>query len=418
MNLKSQLATLQKELLEIKKKAAEEGREFTDDEMATIEAKAAEAAELKARIDRVEASEKSLAELVELGKSDDSAEDNPDSFDQVPLGKRFVKSDAYEAFKAKHPSGVGAGTPIKIDSARIGSMKDFFANRRTAKSLITTGTAYVQNIRMPMVDQVDRPRLTLLDLISRGETAGNFEYLQVTAASNNAAIVPEATATDDDDALKPVSDLSTELADAKVFTYADGFDVTNSLLSDAPALATFMETQLEYNLDSVIEGYLLNGTGLNGQPKGILYTSGVQAQSVASTDPMDIVKAVRRAITKVTRLQGGTVTGVLLSVEDDEEIDLMQDQQDRFYGQGPFGTGPQTLWGRTRITSELLSAGEFIVGDFRQLALLDREGLAIQAFNQHKDYAQRNLTYVRAELRAAQVIWKPAHLVVGTVGGS
>jgi HK97 family phage major capsid protein len=418
MNLKAKLAALQKELLDIKKAAAEEGREFTDDEMATIESKAAEAAELKARIERVEASEKSLAELVELGKSDASAEDNPDSFDQVPLGKRFVKSDAYESFKTKHPSGVGAGTPIKIDSARIGSMKDFFANRRTAKALITTGTAHVQNIRMPMVDQVDRPRLTLLDLISRGETAGNFEYLQVTAASNNADVVPEATAVDDDAALKPVSDLTTELADAKVFTYADGFDVTNSLLSDAPALATFMETQLEYNLDSVIEGYLLNGTGLNGQPKGILHTSGVQSQSVATTDPMDIVKAVRRAITKVTRLQGGTVTGVLLSVEDDEEIDLMMDNQDRFYGQGPFGTGPQTLWGRTRITSELLGAGEFIVGDFRQLALLDREGLAIQAFNQHKDYAQRNLTYVRAELRAAQVIWKPAHLVVGTVGGS
>jgi len=418
MNLKAQLAALQKELLEIKKKAADEGREFTDDELTTIEAKAAEATELKARIERIEASEKALADLVELGKSDDSAEDNPESFNDVPLGHRFVKSDAYKAFAEKHPSGVGAGTPIKIESARIGSMKDFFANRRTAKALITTGTAQVQNIRMPMVDLVDRPRLTLLDLISRGETAGNFEYLQVTAASNNAAVVPEATAVDDDDALKPVSDLSTELADAKVFTYADGFDVTNSLLSDAPALATFMETQLEYNLDSVIEDLLLNGTGLSGQPKGILHTSGVQSQSVASTAPMDIVKAARRAITKVTRLRGGTVTGILLSVEDDEEIDLMLDQQDRFYGQGPFGTGPQTLWGRPRVTSELLSSGEFIVGDFRQIALLDREGLAIQAFNQHKDYAQRNLTYVRAELRAAQVIWKPAHLVVGTVGGS
>lgn len=418
MNLKAQLAALQKELLEIKKKAADEGREFTDDELTLIEAKAAEATDLKARIERIEASEKALADLVELGKSDDSAEDNPDSFDNVPLGQRFVKSDAYAAFQKKHPSGVGQGTPIKIDSARIGSMKDFFANRRTAKALITTETARIQNIRMPMVDLVDRPRLTLLDLISRGETAGNFEYVQVTAVDNNADVVPEATSTTDNDALKPVSGLTTALEDAKVFTYADGFDVTNSMLSDAPAMATFMETQLEYNLDSVIENYLLNGTGLSGQPKGILHTSGVQSQSIATGAPMDIVKAVRRAITKVTRLQGGTVTGVLLSVEDDEEIDLLQDDNKRFYGQGPFGTGPQTLWGRPRVTSELLSAGEFIVGDFRQIALLDREGLAIQAFNQHKDYAQRNLTYVRAELRAAQVIWKPAHLVVGTVGGS
>ena len=44
--------------------------------------------------------------------------------------------------------------------------------------------------------------------------------------------------------------------------------------------------------------------------------------------------------------------------------------------------------------------------------VLDRSGLTVEAFNQHKDYASRNLTYVRAELRAAQVIWRPANFVV------
>lgn len=418
MNLKAQLAALQKELLEIQQKAKAESRDFTDDELTTIEAKAAEAADLKTRIERIDASEKALAGLIEHGKSDAKAEDDPDDFDGVSLGSRFIKSDGYQEFKKKHPSGVGAGTPVKIDSARIGSMKDFFANRRTAKAL-TTDTARIQNIRVPMVDLVDRPRLTLLDLISRGETAGNFEYVQVTAVTRNADVVPEAADGEDDDALKPTSELTTALADAKVFTYADGYDATNQLLADAPAFASFLETQLEYSLDSIVEHYLLNGTGLSGQPKGILHTSGVQEQVIASgSDPMDLVKAVRRAVTKVTRLDGGTVTGVLLSPEDDEEIDLMQDQQDRFYGQGPFGTGPQTLWGRPRITSERLEPGTFILGDFRQIALLDREGLAIQAFNQHKDYAQRNMTYIRAELRAAQVIWKPSRLVVGQRAGS
>jgi hypothetical protein len=34
------------------------------------------------------------------------------------------------------------------------------------------------------------------------------------------------------------------------------------------------------------------------------------------------------------------------------------------------------------------------------------------ALNQHADYARRNLVYVRAELRAEQVIWKPNRLIV------
>ena len=64
------------------------------------------------------------------------------------------------------------------------------------------------------------------------------------------------------------------------------------------------------------------------------------------------------------------------------------------------------------MTSERLVDTTAVLGDFKQVALLDREGLSVLAFNQHKDYAQRNLTYVRAELRAAQVIWKPNRLVV------
>lgn len=414
MNLKEQLESLQKELLGIQAKAKTEKRDFTDEELTEIEAKSAEIATLKTRLERIATSEKALADLVEHGKSDDVAEDNPDDFKDVPLGERFMKSAPYQAFKKAHPSGVGQGTPINIGTVRIGSMKDFFVNRKA----LTSPDARIQNIRVPMVDLVDRPQLTLLDLISRGQTGGNFEYVQVTAVTRNAAIVPEAEDGADDDALKPVSELSTELADAKVYTYADGYDVTNQLLADAPAFATYMDQELRYSLDSVVEDKLLNGTGLSGEPKGILNTSGVQEQLIASTDPMDFVRAVRRGITKVVRLQGGTVQAVLINPEDDEEIDLLQDGNERFYGQGPFGQGPATLWGRPRVVSEAIEPGTFILGDFRQVALLDREGLSVQAFNQHKDYAQRNMTYVRAELRAAQVIWKPSRLVVGARAGS
>lgn len=414
MNLKEQLESLQKELLGIQAKAKTEKRDFTDEELTEIEAKSAEIATLKTRLERIATSEKALADLVEHGKSDDVADENPDDFKDVPLGERFMKSEPYKAFQKAHPSGVGQGTPINIGTVRIGSMKDFFVNRKA----LTSPQANVQNIRVPMVDLVDRPQLTLLDLISRGQTGGNFEYVQVTAVTRNAAIVPEAESGTDADALKPISEISTELADAKVYTYADGYDVTNQLLADAPAFATYMDQELRYSLDSVVEDKLLNGSGVSGEPKGILNTSGVQEQEIASSDPMDFVRAVRRGITKVVRLQGGTVQAVLINPEDDEEIDLLQDGNERFYGQGPFGQGPATLWGRPRVVSESIEPGTFILGDFRQIALLDREGLSVQAFNQHKDYAQRNMTYVRAELRAAQVIWKPSRLVVGSLAGS
>lgn len=413
MNLKQQLEALQKELLGIQAKAKADGRDFTDEEMTEIEAKSAEVTTLKTRIERIEASEKSLSALVNLGKSDDSAEQNPEDFDNVPLSERFTKSAAYDRFQKANPTGVGTGSPVNIERVRIGSQKEFFANRKA----LTSPQAHVQNIRVPMVDQVDRAELTLLDLISRGETGGNFEYVQVIDVTRNAKIVPEATSGTDNAALKPISEMSTQLADAKVFTYADGYDVTNQLLADAPAFASYMDQELRYSLDSVIEDMLLNGSGVSGEPKGILNTTGIQDREFTGTAPIDFVKAVRQGITQVTRKAiRGSVTAVLVSPEDDEAIDLMQDGNDRFYGQGPFGMGPATLWGRPRVTSELIEPGTFLLGDFRQIALLDREGLSVMAFNQHKDYAQRNMTYVRAELRAAQVVWKPNRLVFGHRG--
>lgn len=352
------------------------------------------------------------------------ARDRDDRTVAKAFGESFIKSDAYERFRKAHPSGIGAGTPVDLGRVKVGSMEDYFVGR---KATLGSELGSVQPIRMPTIDQVDRNRLTFLDLVSRGQTGGNFEYVQITGVTRNAAIVPEATGPDDAAALKPVSDMTTSLEDAKVYTYADGYDVTNQLLSDAPAFASYMNTELVYSLDNVIEDKLLNGTGTSGEPKGILTTTGVQEQEYALTAAGEIddaaamafVKGVRKAITKVTRLPGGTVDAIVLSPEMDEAIDLLQDGNDRFYGQGPFGAGPATLWGRPRVTSERLVDTTAILGDFKQVALLDREGLSVNAFNQHKDYAQRNMVYVRAELRAAQVIWKPNRLVVvtGAVAG-
>ncbi|WP_410877367.1 phage major capsid protein [Nocardia sp. A7] len=432
MNPKQQLAAFRKRAGELAKLGAE--REFTEDELTEIDTLKSSITELETKIKRMDAAAAALKSVTDddPGDEDDDEDDQPagtkggarsrprDEADAVKtFGERFTKSEAYVAFRKEHPSGVGTGTPIEIGRVKVGSMGDWISRRGGRKATLGTPVARIQPIRMPTIDMVDRNRLTLLDLIDRGNMDGNFEYVQITGVTRNAAIVPESTGPADAAALKPVSDMTTTLADCKAYTYADGYDVTNQLLSDAAAFATYMNAELEYSLDNVVEEKLLNGTGTGGEPKGILTTTGVQEQTyinatavVNPTTAMAFVKAVRSAITKVVRLPGGKVDAVVLSPEMDEAIDLLQDANERFYGQGPFGAGPGTLWGRPRVTSERLVDVQALLGDFKQVALLDREGLSVLAFNQHKDYAQRNMTYVRAELRAGQVIWKPNRLVI------
>lgn len=415
MNLKAMRAAALKAAQDIAAKAQAEGRDLTADEAADIDAKIAEVADLDTKIAAAAQSKAALDALAAYGPADGEGEGEQEPGDHMAaptFGERFTKSAAYAAFQDQYPSGVGSGSPINIGRVKVGTLEEQHAIRRGVKAL-TSPQAMVQPVRYPTVDQVDRDRLTFLDLISRGTAAGAFEYLQIISVTRNARIVPEATSGTDNAALKPTSDLTTQLADAKPYTYADGYDVTNQLLHDAPAFASYMNQELGYSLDAVVEDKLLNGTGTSGEPKGLFNTTGVQqATYPLNGDILEQVKAIRRAIKSITRLPGGTVQAIVMSPDDAAEIDLLQDSTGRFYGQGPFGSGPGTLWGRPIVESERIAPGQYVLGDFKQIALLDVEGLSVLAFNQHKDYAQRNMTYVRAELRAEQVIWKPSRLLV------
>lgn len=388
---------------EIATLAQHEQRDFTDDEIGEVD-------QLKSQVDELDEKIAKSAKAKSLVKSLTEVDPHAGTgggAEAGSLGQAFTKSEAYQAFQKDHPSGVGSGTPVSIGRVKVASL-----DNGIGRKAVTSDQAQLQPTRMPMITP-DNPPLTLLDVITRGTTAGAFEYLQVQSVTRNAAIVPEATSGTDDNALKPVSDITTGLEDAKVYTYADGLEVTNQMLSDAPALATYLNSELGYSVNNLVEEKLLNGTGTNGEPKGILNTTGVQQQ----TFDTDVPRTLRNALLKVTQ-NGGQVTGVVLSPEDDAEMDLMTDGNNRYYGQGPFGLGPNTIWGRPRIVSHRLPQGTAILGDLRTITLLDREGLSVLAFNQHKDFAQRNMTYIRAELRAAQAIFKPANLVVATLAGT
>lgn len=400
-----------KAALDAQKIMVDAGEAVSEEQIKAVEDASAAVKAIDEKIARTKGVRETIAALGGIGVREDDYDTGDDSGVKAAefLGERFTRSDAYRAFEKENPAGLGEGAPLTMPKVKIGTMGDFLANRKADGAVLGTPVSKPQTLRMPTVDMVDRRPLTLLDVIGHGRMAGAFDYVQITGVSNNAAIVAEATGRTD--GVKPTSDMTTALANARPYTFADGFVVTNQLLSDAPAFASYMQTSLTYNLDSVIEDKVLNGSGTN-EPTGILRTTGVQEQTyTASEGVMDIIKAVRRAKGKVARV-GGVTTAVLLNPEDQEEIDLLQDKNGRFFGQGPFGTGPGTLWGVPVIASEKITKGRALMGDFKQVQLLDREGLAVTAFNQHADFAARNLVYVRAELRAGVVVWRPNRLAL------
>lgn len=407
-------------LAEIAEKA--KARDFTAEEIAEVDQLSAEADDLDTQIKAADAAQANVARLTggqPPAKGGQPAPvvqvtDRQEAADAATFGEAFVKSAAYQTFRKQHPAGFGEGTPIDIGRSRVSSLKGYMRTRRGLKAdadPLQAGLAHSQAIRMPTVDLTTPAPLTLLDLIdTSGHIEGqSFEYLQITAVTRNAAIVADEILPGDA-TVKPTSGLSTNLATAHAYTYADGYTVTNQMLSDAPALASYLNSQLGYNIRAVIEDKILNGTGTSGNPFGIRHTTGVQSQAFDT----DMLTTLRKAITKLTRI-GSPITGIALSPEDDETFDLLRDAEGRYLGQGPWSSGPGTVWGRPRVVSERIEPGTAVLGNWNTVSLLDREGLSVMAFNQHKDYAARNLVYVRGELRAAQAIWKPAQLCIATL---
>lgn len=329
---------------------------------------------------------------------------------KLTIGEKFVKSDEVCGFREDHPHGFES----KNDVVNF-AVKDVASGQRVLKAdPLNTGIPgashpeYVEGID----DLTYRKPRTILDLIYQGTTNSPWlQYRQLQAVTNNASITGEAkttTGTDAKGGLKPLSTLTTATADAKAFTYADGLEITNQELSDDGALVGIIDGELEANLLDVIEKTLINGSGSADEPAGILHTTGVLNQAFET----DIATTLRKAKTLLSTTSGTTPQAVVMNPEDNEALDLLQDKNGRYLGAGPFASGDPTVWSIPRLESSYLEKGTAIIGDFSVIQLLVYEALNIAVFNQHKDYAQRNLSYIRAEMRALQMIRKPAKLCV------
>ena len=406
MDLKAQRAAAIKAAQDII--AAAKGREFTDAEVADLEAKQAEVEDFTARIERAEKSAALVARL------DSVKEPEPQGApDEKPaaggIGDRFVKSAAFKAFREAHPTGVGSGTPIRVEAKGLGGLAELGIG---TKATITTDTGQNGPVREGGYRDAlpsDEPT-TFLDLVTTGTTNVAYsEYAQIVSETDNAAVVPQGE-------LKPTSDLATDKQESKAYTYADGFDVTNQTLADDGALVAFMESRIKRHVLGVVEQKLFNGAGAGTEPLGIMNTTGALAQAIDT----DAVVTLARALEKFQANNGDTdAQAIVMNPTDIWALRLLKDSNGNYLLGNPLQQGPiPTPWGVPLVRSNKLTAGTALVGRFDSVNFLQLEPLNVLAFNQHKDYAQRNMVYVRAEMRGRQLFYAPREVVVATVKGA
>lgn len=411
MGLRDQRAAAYKAAQDLLETAKAEDRAFTDDEQTEFDAKVAEVETLDEKIKKADESKLLVKRLADAPIPEgDPGEPGRDTDETGgTIASRFVKSGAFREFRKAHPSGVGNGTPFRVEAKGMGGIDDLGVG---AKATISTETGqFVGQQRLPgyRSELLDDP-VTFLNLITTGTTNATYlEYARIVSETDNAAIVPEGE-------LKPLSDIATDVADAKAYTYADGFDVTNQTMSDDGALVSFMDSRIRWHLTNLIEDKLLNGTGAGTEPQGILNTTGIQAQ----TFDTDAITTLAAALEKVESVQVAPQAIVMNPVDIWKFRLLRENGATGSYLLGnPLQQGvTPTPFGVPLVRSTRVAAGTAVVGNFSSVQFLQREPLTVLAFNQHKDYAQRNMTYVRAELRGLQMIYAPREIVVANIAES
>ena len=434
LRLLGEAAAAAKAAREIAEKAqADNGRDMTADERADFDAHIKAALDKKSLADAAKADEEVLAQAkawgAELGLDggdlDAQSSDPQRDLATKSLGEIVTSSPQFKAMLSRFTSSDGAvriGEKMQVQSDPIS-----FKTLIRQKALFVGGDAasvgsLVTPDRTDILEMLGRRPLTLRDLISvRRTTSDTVEYVKQTSHTNAAAPVAEATSSaaptapgtagalvlNANGGYKPEGAWAFEKATATVRTIAEWVPATKRALADVAQLEGLINDELVADLAETEETQIVSGSGSGENLRGILNTVGLQTTAAVTTNDATRLASVRTAIRLLRTVGRVSASGILVNPADAEKIDTMKDTTNRFYGNGPFGIGPKTLWGVPYVESEAITAGTVLAGDFSKAVLWDREQASVTVSDSHADFFIRNLVAILAEERVAFAVTRP-----------
>lgn len=409
MNLKEQLAALLKSMQAIVDSAKALGRDLTAEEITALEAKKAEADDLKEQIEQAEKGAAAIAMVKQLGADEVEESADPTQARAKSLGEHFVKSSGKELSLKKGVKGASVSAPE-------------YQVKAATDTHVTTGAVYgpvltevdrtiVQGVRMP---------LTIADLLGTGTLAGNaISYFVEGALEGAFTTVAEAGA-------KPQLHIADPTAVTDALKKIAGWvKVSDEMIEDLDFIMSEINGRLLYELAKFEEAQLLNGAGSGSQLLGILNRTGVQTETRGNAASNDTAAdTIFRAITKVQTGSGLDADGLVIHPSDYQALRLAKDGNGQYYGggffNGAYGNGgisdQPNVWGLRTVVTPAIAAGTVLVGAFAQSATVYRKGgVRVESTNSHASDFTSNLVTIRAEERVALAVRRPVGFVKTTI---
>ena len=411
MSLKDQRAATYAKAQKIIDGAKAEGVELTAEQAAEVSSLIEEVKAFDEKIAAAMKGDQLLAALDALGGAGDGGDslgggDNEETGEKArTLGEHFVKEAGESLTQVK-------GRRFSLSAPEFKAASDTHAVSGWAAG-VPLLTDYDKS-----VVQALRPKLTVADLLGKGQISGNaISYLVEGAREGGFGTVAEGGA-------KPQFHYANPTSVVDALKKIAGFiKLTDEFIEDAPFLKSEIDGRLLYDLAAFEEAQLLNGDGTGQNLTGLLTRSGIQTET--GVDDKDNADAVFRAITKISTASGLNADGIVINPIDYQAFRLSKDANGQYFGggffAGQYGNGgvpmDPPLWGLRTVVTPAIAAGTVLVGAFAQAATLYRKGgIRVESTNSHDDDFTNNLVTIRAEERIALAVRRPLGLCKLTLG--
>lgn len=297
------------------------------------------------------------------------------------LGEVFIESEA------------GAGK-----KGRLVEMPDV-----NVKALFETGAGWAPpTVRGPRVVDFATVPVQILDLIPTGATGqASIVYMEETTFENGADTVKEG-------GKKPEGKLGLTQRTIPVSKVAVWLPVTDEQLEDVPQAEAYVNNRLPLMLRQKLQAEIISGEGASPELDGFLSKEGLLTQAKGEDATAD---AIYKAMVKVEVEGQAVTTAVAINPKDWQDVRLMRTEGGAglYIWGDPSVKGPETIWGVPVAKVQALPEGTALLGDFQTHSeLVYRKGIELKVSDSHGEFFVENKQAIRAELRAALAVYRPA----------
>jgi HK97 family phage major capsid protein len=297
------------------------------------------------------------------------------------FGQLFVESQAYKGKQG--PVGPTAHIDVEL------------------KTVMSTTAGFAPEVLRTdrVVEFATRP-IQVADIIPQTETTQSaVQYMEETTFTNAAAETAEAGAYQE--AALAFTEQSSLVRKIAVF-----LPVTDEQLEDEPRIRGIIDNRLGFMVRQRLDLQILVGNGTAPNLRGILNVVGIQTQA-KGTDPTP--DAVYKAIVKVEVTGQAMANAVVFHPNDWQDVRLLRTADGIYIWGNPSDAGPERIWGLRVVRAQALTENTGLVGDFANFSELTvRRGVDVQISNSHDVFFVNGKQAIRADMRVALVIYRPA----------